>query len=75
MKKKLTIGEFEIIMKGEITKSKRTLRPKYFKCLICDETRYIERHHLRQSKTVPLCPIHHRAIHIGDVKIKEKNEN
>jgi len=73
MRKKLTIGKFEVSMKGQITKSKRTKRPKYAKCLICEETRYVERHHLKPNKTVPLCPIHHRAIHIGDIKIKEKN--
>jgi hypothetical protein len=61
--------KYRVWLRGEITKSKKTRRKKYHKCLICSETRYVQRHHIRPGLTIPLCPLHHSATHIGDVDI------
>jgi hypothetical protein len=67
-RRKYVVFDFEVV-----TKTKKTMREKYHKCLICSETRYIQRHHLCTGKTIPLCPIHHQAVHHGDVRVVEKH--
>ena len=82
MKVKFAGREYEARLSGTVTKSKKTRRSKYSKCLICEETRYITRHHIKMNGhqikdiiknikiTVPLCPLHHLALHSGDINLK-----
>lgn len=63
---------YEITVHNIISKSKKEQRPKYKKCLICSDTRYIQRHHIERTITIPLCPLHHSAVHRKDIDIRLK---
>jgi len=55
---------------------------KYGSCMLCPETRYIQKHHIdgkkadegTQRRTIPLCPICHIAITRGDLKFDNLDE-